>query len=107
MPTEISPPSTDGANENITIKKSVRLTQVCIQRNANVVFNSERVEINNATDTDIRVIGPGPTVLRDIASVLTDSVTLGANTVTFANFLTLAGKFKEKWRAEDVAAAQP
>lgn len=105
MPQELSS-SPDGANETVVIKKRLRVKNVIVERGGNVVFYTERANIDNATDVD-RKTDPGPNVIRSVEAVLPETVTVAGQPVSFQNAMTILGKFYDKWRAEDIAAQVP
>lgn len=101
---EFSPPASDGANETVTVKKRLRVSEVTINRGASIVFSTERVSINDTTGADVTV-NKGPEVNRQVSAVLAETVTVAGQQVTLQQALNILGKFYEKWKAEDEAAA--
>ncbi len=105
MPQELSI-ANDGANESVTYKKRLRVSNVNITRGASVVFSTERATIDNTTDLDA-VVNSGPQVVRGVSAIMSETVTQGGQPVSFQTAMAILGKFYAKWRAEDVAAENP
>ena len=81
-----------------------------IERVDRVILTRESVEMQIGTYT---VLSDGTAhrvgvvnVSRPRAAVAAETVTIGGNNVTAAQVANILGKFADKWRAEDIAAAE-
>ncbi len=106
MPTELAPPVTLSANETVVLKKRRRLVVITIDRNGgNIVFSSEDVSIDNATDLDRKAV-PGPTTIRPLSPAIL-ATKVGGTGADLATAIAKLGDFYTQFRAEDVAAQTP